>query len=251
MREEDRVRLSRFVADESASFMAAALLVGECVAADFDLIGAEARLTELQDRYDDRQTPWTFLREAGFGRRSPADVVSGSRIDVLLETRTGLPITLAALVAYLAGSSGQTAEGINFPGHFLIRVGQALVDPFQLIARTEAECLASLSEDARSTNPFVVARPADILLRMFNNLKYHYVARSEFHRALDMVDCQLCVLPEQPSLFFEAGEYWLRLGSIQGARAAFERASAGGDSGVSAMAQRRLTELGDRTDTLH
>lgn len=170
---------------------------------------------------------------------------------MLLETRTGLPIALAALVAQVADASGQLAEGINFPGHFLVRVGQALVDPFQLVARTEAEFLASLPEDAGSTNPFAVARPADILLRMFNNLKYHFVACAEFHRALDMVDCQLCVLPEQPALVFEQGEYWLRLGSIQGARAAFEQASAGVDPAVAALARRRLAELGDRTDTLH
>jgi regulator of sirC expression with transglutaminase-like and TPR domain len=86
---------------------------------------------------------------------------------------------------------------------------------------------------------------------MFNNLKYHFAARAEFHRALEMVDCQLRVLPASPALLFEQGEYWLRLGSVHGARAAFEQLAASNDAAVVAMAERRLADLGDRQDTLH
>lgn len=251
MQETTLEALGEFVVDENATFLGAALLVGRSVAEDFDLPGTEALLVELGARYDDRATPWAFLKEEGFGGRSPADVVAGSRLDLVLKTRSGLPIAVAALVAHLAELSGQPAEGVNFPGHFLIRVGQVLIDPFRLVVRSEAECLQSLPEDARAGNPFALARPTDILLRMFNNLKYHFVARSEFHHALEMVDCQLQILPDHPTLFFEQGEYWLRLGSVQGARLGFEQALQGGDSALSGMARRRLDDLGDQADTLH
>ena len=247
--------LSVIAADEGSSFMAAALAVNACINDAFDRSATELALERLSDHYDDRLTPWAYLREEGFGGRSPVDVVQGSRIDVLLETRTGLPITLAALIAYVAERSGAPAEGINFPGHFLVRIGQALVDPFQMVTRSEADCLASLPEDSRLGNPFVRARPSDILLRMFNNLKYYYVARAEYHRALEMIDCQQQILPDSSTLYFEQGEYWLRLGSVEGARTSFTQAAELGgirdEDAVAAMAERRLAELGDRQDTLH
>jgi regulator of sirC expression with transglutaminase-like and TPR domain len=247
--------IEALLADEGATFMAAALVVNDCICDGFDRVETLRALERLSDRYDDRLTPWSFLRDEGFGGHSPVDVVQGSRIDALLETRSGLPITLAALVSHVAVSSGQKAEGINFPGHFLVRVGQALVDPFQMVTRSEADFLASLPEDVRQGNPFVPARPSDILLRMFNNLKYHFAARAEFHRALEMLDCQQRVLPDSSTLFFEQGEYWLRLGSVDGARTSFAQAVALGrdqqEDAAAAMAERRLTELGDRQDTLH
>ncbi len=253
MREQALLGLSALADDEGTTFMAAALAVNDCISEQFDRAGTLRALDALTERYDDRRTPWSFLQEEGFGGRSPVDVVQGSRIDTLLETRAGLPIALAALIAHVAEVSGQTACGINFPGHFLVQVGQALVDPFQMVTRSEADCLSSLPEDARSGNPFARARPSDILLRMFNNLKYHFVSRAEYHRALEMVDCQQQILPGSSTLYFEQGEYWLRLGSVDGARSAFAQAVAlgGQDDAVAAMAERRLSELGDRQDTLH
>ena len=253
MREEALAELSLLAQDEGTTFMAAALAVNDCVYEGFDRQATERDLDALVGRYDDRLTPWAYLRREGFGGRSPADVVQGSRIDALLETQAGLPITLAALLAHLAERSGQPAWGINFPGHFLLRVGQALVDPFQMVTRTEADCVASLPEDARAGNPFVRASSRDILLRMFNNLKYHFVARAEFHRALEMLDCQQQILPGSSTLFFEQGEYWLRLGSVEAARSAFAQAVTFGseDDALAAMAERRLAELGDRQDTRH
>ena len=255
MREEALAELAHIAADESASFMTAALAVNACISDGFSRADTELKLKALGDRYDDRSTPWAFLREEGFGGRSPADVVQGSRIDAVLESRSGLPIALAALLTHVAEGSGQAAEGINFPGHFLVRVGQALVDPFQMVTRSEADCLATLPEKAISGNPFVRARPHDILLRMFNNLKYHFVARAEFHHALDMLECQQRILPDNSTLYFEQGEYWLRLGSVEGARASFTQAALLGvdseEDAAAAMARRRLAELGDRQDTIH
>ena len=224
--------------------------MNECISESFDRADTEERLAALARRYDDHATPWNFLKAEGYGGEAPVDVVEGSRVDSLLETRRGLPITLAALIAFLAEQSGQEAWGINFPGHFLVRVGQALVDPFRMTSGSEADFLKALPEGGGG-NPFAVARTPDILLRMFNNLKYHFASVAEFHRALEMVDCQLRVRPASAALLFEQGEYWLRLGSVQGARSAFEQLAAGDDDAIAMLAKRRLAELGDRQDTLH
>ena len=123
--------IDALVADEGATFMAAALVVNDCVDDAFDRAGTERELARLSDRYDDRLTPWSFLREEGFGGHSPVDVVQGSRIDAMLESRSGLPITLAALVAHVAERSGQSAHGINFPAIFWCGSGRLWLIPIR------------------------------------------------------------------------------------------------------------------------
>ena len=81
MLERGMLDLSALAADESTTFMAAALAVNSIVSDEFDRVGTERALGQLTGRYDDRLTPWAFLREEGFGGRSPVDVVQGSCIE--------------------------------------------------------------------------------------------------------------------------------------------------------------------------
>ena len=100
------------------------------------------------------------------------------------------------------------------------------------------------------------AGPDAIAVRMFNNLKYQYVAAAQIDRALDVVECQLAVLPGEALLLLEQGEFWWRLGSADAARRSFEAAEQaaaelanGGE--LKARARRRLREIGSRSTTLH
>jgi regulator of sirC expression with transglutaminase-like and TPR domain len=91
---------------------------------------------------------------------------------------------------------------------------------------TEAACLAGLPESApRGTDAFDVAGPPAILLRMLNNLKGAFVGSMAWHRALDILDAQLALVPEEPGLHLERGEYWSRLGVISSARDGFAEAA--------------------------
>jgi len=239
--------------------MDAALIVNQCLDEDLNLAAVEIQLAELARQFDGKVAPWVFLKQQGFGGEAGLDVVDGSRIDTVLKLKRGLPITLGALLVHLSEVAGRNACGINFPGRFLVRVDEHFIDPLSMAVRTEQQCLATLPAGIRSATSFDEADPLAVLLRMFNNLKYHYAESGEFHRALDMVDCQLQALPENPGLLLEQGEFWLRLGSAQSARSSFQvahkAASAsnyGADwSEVREIAKRRLTELADRKDTLH
>src|SRR5664279_2755872 len=57
-----------------------------------------------------------------------------SYVHAVLETRRGIPITLALIYVELATQTGLDAHGISFPGHFLARVrmpqGDIVIDPF-------------------------------------------------------------------------------------------------------------------------
>src|SRR5258708_12163209 len=52
----------------------------------------------------------------------------------VIERRKGLPVALSILYLHVARAQGWEAEGLAFPGHFLIRVGmdgaRHVIDPF-------------------------------------------------------------------------------------------------------------------------
>jgi regulator of sirC expression with transglutaminase-like and TPR domain len=119
----------------------------------------------------------------------------------VLERRTGIPISLAVVYLELARRAGLRVDGINFPGHFLLRIPAGddggdgpsddgvIVDPFHGGAvLSEYDCRQLLrqhvGEDA-AFDPSLLA-PAtrhDIIVRMLVNLKRLYVRMRSFPQA--------------------------------------------------------------------
>ncbi len=163
---------------------------------------------------------WQHLLGLGFrGDEANYHDVANSRIDQVLKRRLGIPITLAVLLITIAEAQDKAAAGINAPGHFLVRIDGRMIDPFAmrpLDVAGEAE----------------VAEPAQIALRMLNNIKQIFVGSGESLKALDAVDCQLAVcegsqMPEMLGmLLLEKGEYWRTIGALELALEAFEQAEA-------------------------
>ncbi len=247
--------ISRFAAASDADELGAAMLVGRALASDFDVARCQVLLDELVRGCPDEVPPWDYLAELGFsGNEGEFDAKLCSRLDWVLDHRRGIPISLAVLLIHLAKALGRPAVGINFPGHFLVRVDDQLVDPFVMAPTTEREAAAQLGRDPSDTpdlSLFAEASPTAILLRMLNNVKFQFARHGEWHRALDMLDWQLCVEPNSAQLFLERGELWGRLGVVGAARAAYARAlELGGDAQLEALAQARLSGLGG-SDTVH
>jgi regulator of sirC expression with transglutaminase-like and TPR domain len=139
-----------------------------------------------------------FFQELGFaGNVNDYYDPRNSYVHHVLQTRRGIPITLALLYIEFAQHIGLRARGISFPGHFLIKVslnrgdqrGEVVVDPFSghsLARETLEDMLApykqqhSELESARIPLEYFL-RPAsarDILTRMLRNLKeIHTTAR--------------------------------------------------------------------------
>jgi regulator of sirC expression with transglutaminase-like and TPR domain len=60
--------------------------------------------------------------EAGFrGNQQRYDDPRNSYLDVVLERRIGIPITLAIVYSEVARRLGLELQGVSFPGHFLLR----------------------------------------------------------------------------------------------------------------------------------
>ena len=248
----------RFSNDPEADELAAALLVNRVLDDNLDPHALKHRVQCLVDDCSNAEQPWLYLAELGFaGNQSSYDSVDYSRLDWLLEQRRGIPISLGVLLIHVARGLGLSAIGINFPGHFLVRVGARLVDPFRMVETSEQECLADLGAGvglAATSDLFREASPLTVLLRMLNNLKYQFARRGEWHRSLDMIDLQLAVETDNPHLLIERGEMWWRLGSIGSARESLRHAissAQGRDEEVVRLAEHWLDKLGTDEGTVH
>ena len=138
--------------------------------------------------------------QLGFvGNHEQYDDPRNSLLNDVLARRTGIPITLALVFIDVARAAGLAVEGVNFPGHFLVRclpdgedrpgMAPLLVDPFHAgMLLSDAECTrllrANLGVDAMLEPGMLrTASKRDILLRMLLNLKRAYVGLRSFAQA--------------------------------------------------------------------
>lgn len=151
--------------------------------------------------------------ECGFtGNRVKYDDSRNSFLNEVLERRTGIPITLAVVYIEVARRAGIRVDGVNFPGHFLIRVpaetsgdqpvSDALIlDPFHGgMPLAEFDCRQLLrqhvgDEAAFSPALLVPATRLDIVARMLVNLKRLYVRMRSFPQARAVSSLLLAVDP--------------------------------------------------------
>jgi regulator of sirC expression with transglutaminase-like and TPR domain len=150
--------------------------------------------------------------DLGFvGNREQYEDPRNSCLNEVLERRTGIPITLSLVYIEVARRAGVRAEGINFPGHFLVRVlhdlhtddpGDGLiVDPFHGGAiLNEHDCRLLLHRhmgEEAAWAPELLARATrrQILVRMLLNLKRLYVSWKSFPQARIVTDLLLALSP--------------------------------------------------------
>jgi regulator of sirC expression with transglutaminase-like and TPR domain len=106
-----------------------------------------------------------------------------SFLNEVLDRKVGIPITLALVVVEVSRRAGVDAQGVAFPGHFLVRgranFGLLLIDPFtgeQLDpAGLRALNVRATGED-KDPDPRLLepSTKRNILIRMLNNLRGIY-----------------------------------------------------------------------------
>jgi regulator of sirC expression with transglutaminase-like and TPR domain len=204
------------------------------------------RLDQLAERVRDRQWDETapvvilqdlnrvLFEEEGFrGNRESYYEPRNSFLNDVLDRRLGIPITLGIVYLEVGWRLGLPLQGVNFPGHFLVRYdGEALkllVDPFQGGAlRFEDEAQDILDHvyggSVRMQPEFLrVAGRKAILVRMLENLKGNYLNARDDVRALAALERILLILPESPDHVRDSGIVLTRLGRTAEAVAALER----------------------------
>ena len=172
----------------------------------------------------------------------------------VIERRQGLPVALSILYLHVARAQGWHAEGLAFPGHFLIRVeidgGRHVIDPFHDGCVRDAADLRELLRQV--LGPTAELKPEhfdpvidrDVLLRLENNVRLRLAKREEWAGAAQSLDRMLAISPDQPELLFEAGQLNARLDKRRAAIRAFERfLLVVGDRGDAELRQRATALL--------
>ncbi len=151
----------------------------------------------------------------------------------VIDRRRGLPVALGILFIHAARGMGCHAAGLNFPGHFVIRLdsgGQrAIVDPFNGGKLIEAhglrDMLKTMVGNEAELDPGLVAEVSDrqVLLRLQNNIKTRFLRSGDLTRALEILERMLLLAPLETDLWREAGILDARLGNLLSAVDRLER----------------------------
>jgi regulator of sirC expression with transglutaminase-like and TPR domain len=152
-----------------------------------------------------------FHEELGFGGNVNNYYERGnSYVHQVLATRRGIPVSLAVIFLELASQLGLRAQGLAFPGHFLVRVrmgnGEVVLDPFSGDSLSRSRLDEMLQAFRGSTGlqgevdlPVdLFLQPAsarDILARMLRNLKEIHRAAGDWPRLLAVQQRLVVLLP--------------------------------------------------------
>jgi len=148
-----------------------------------------------------------FQHEGFAGNRAHYDDFRNSFLNEVLDRRLGIPITLALVFLDVAKRTGVEAQGVSFPGHFLLRGmddagGPPLIlDPFDAgrpLSEIDLRALLSrMTGDEATYSPELLrpCSPRQMLARMLNNLKRTYVELRSFPQAYAATDLILAVDP--------------------------------------------------------
>lgn len=194
------------------------------------------------------------LRECGFrGAGERYYEVENSVLDHVLRTRRGIPVSLAVVLMGVARKLGLAATGINFPRHFLVTIGDLLVDPYEVAATTVAACREWLRRNrVAEDGAFNVAAPKDIVLRMLNNVRMTVARQGDHVRALDISDYQLMIVPDAYGLYVERADAWLRLRAPEMAADELDKAAAHApDEAMRERLRERIAQTRRRKSAVH
>jgi regulator of sirC expression with transglutaminase-like and TPR domain len=154
-----------------------------------------------------------------------------SCLNEVLDRRTGIPITLAVVYMEVARRVGIQIDGINFPGHFLVRCqdmndamgADLIIDPFHGGALlSEHKCRVLLQKHVGSKVAFskTLVAPAtrmEIVVRMLLNLKLLYVHMRSFPQARTITEMLLALTPSALSELRDRGLLAYHLNDVTGA----------------------------------
>jgi regulator of sirC expression with transglutaminase-like and TPR domain len=167
------------------------------------------------------------------GDRQTYDDVQNANLMRVIDRRKGLPVALAILYIHAARSRHWAIEGVNFPGHFVLRLhhrGRAMIiDPFAGgepcdTANLRQKLKAAAGEKAElQREHYAPVGDRDILLRLENNLKIRLIQEGELERAAAVLEWMILIAPKHAPLYREAGLIQARLGKLGAARQALER----------------------------
>jgi regulator of sirC expression with transglutaminase-like and TPR domain len=153
-----------------------------------------------------------FYQELGFsGNANNFYAPENSYLNEVFRTRRGIPISIAVIWLELARGLGLQADGVSFPGHFLVKVtlpeGLVVLDPLTGqslgLERLSEQLLPfrNRTEDGEDADTplglyLQPATPRDILTRMLRNLKEIFSSQTDWPRLKCVLDRLIVLNPD-------------------------------------------------------
>lgn len=160
------------------------------------------------------------------------DDIQNANLMRVIDRKKGLPVALGILYLHAARAHGFAADGINFPGHFMIRIGEdgarLIIDPFnEGIERSVVDLRELLKATAGmeaelAPEHYAAVGNRDILVRLQNNIKARHECAGRPEDALRVVEGMLMFAPDMIPLWREAGAIHARIGNLGAAIEAFQ-----------------------------
>jgi regulator of sirC expression with transglutaminase-like and TPR domain len=176
----------------------------------------------------------------------------------VIDRRKGLPVMLGILFMHAGRAQGWDMAGLGFPGHFLVRLGDAgqqlILDPFHggrvcgaAELRELLKALAGADAELRHEH-YAPVSDREVLLRLQNNLKSRLAQQQRHEPAVRVVERMLMLAPEAAELWHEAAMLYRQIGNIRAAIGALDRYLGLASDGAArhraaAMQQRLRTQL--------
>ena len=186
---------------------------------------------EVKDRLDCENAPLVvlnevietlYVRRALKGNRDSYYDPRNSFLNDVLDRGLGIPLTLGMVLLEVGWRLGLPLEGVNFPGHFLVRFRgdeiDLLIDPFEAgKIRFEDQAQELLDRVyggvVRLQDDFLqTAAKREMLVRLLTSLKSVYVKVGDHTRALAAVERILMITPTAPMESRSRGVLLARMG---------------------------------------
>lgn len=238
-------RFAELVTREQFRVAEACLLIAEdeypavdipaCIA-ELDTMAATIRGRLAADAFAEQKVAALnhhLFGELGF--RGNADAYYDPRnsyLNVVLERRTGIPITLSIVYLEVGRRLGLPLQGVSFPGHFLVKLrvqrGQLVLDPFiggeprsEADLRTRLEQVMPAREAGRADLDRYLepATSREIVTRVLRNLKGIYVKSGKLEQALAVMRRMLLVVPESAEELRDRGLIYAEMQAFRAAAA--------------------------------
>jgi regulator of sirC expression with transglutaminase-like and TPR domain len=156
----------------------------------------------------------------------------GANLTRVIDCRSGLPVTIGILYLLTARAQGWRADGLDFPGRFLVRLEQdgerIITDPFSggLILSTQdlRDMLKAFSGNHAELKPrhYETMSARKILIRLQGNIRGRLLREDRLDDAVQVIETMLLFAPKEARLWRECGLLHSRLDNVPEAIAALE-----------------------------
>ncbi|NTU77547.1 MAG: tetratricopeptide repeat protein [Alphaproteobacteria bacterium] len=151
----------------------------------------------------------------------------------VIDKRRGVSIALGIIYMHVAEALGWQMSGLNFPGHFYVRLGAlndgVILDPFRAgqtccLDDLRAKFLDQAEDEDEDALPNydTPASKRDVLLRLQHNVKLRQLSQNRLDDAITTLQSMILIAPRRSELWRELGHLQAGRGNLRSAIASLE-----------------------------